>query len=208
MTDRRERSNSLLDPTTLRANAAFVIGATTLLATVGWLVDTERLPWIAPGDRPIEETLSRSGRRSFPTYMSTARLIAVFLPASALLVWRREPRIRRVLGLYVGVLLIQIPTEAVFMRAFFPNMSVLIGLLHTAFRVTQLRRFCQYLNADARTETIGHRSTGLLLRAGSLFWSANLVFLSYLFATRLWRPIATDTTSRGVNCPSGREPRA
>ncbi len=180
---------ALPTPARLLPNVIFTAAATALLALIGRAVADGAIPWIAPGERPLQEGFTGWGAVAFQVWMITAVLLALVLPALALVVWRRQERIRRALLPYLLVLLAQIPTEVLFARLFFANISPVIGLVYTGFRLWQLwwlRRLLTVTHEPTgAVDRTGYAPVRALLVLGLGFWSMNLVFLIVTLATRV-----------------------
>lgn len=149
---------------------SFVLFATLLTILVGWLTTTETLS--------IQKTIPfNSAERSFMrVWFGVAISIGLILPSIAWLVWIRNPQSRRILGLYLSVLIIQIVTERVFVRIAFPSLVVTIGTLYTAFRLWQLWQGQQLLHQPSWNSSKRKPMSALLSVLG-LFWGSNLVVL-------------------------------
>ena len=173
------------------ADALFLVASTLLLAGLGWAVGAGALPWVLPGESAdlFDEfygSLSAWGQAAWVTYMGTATLLGLVLPAAALLAWgRRDGAVRGALAPYAVVLLWQVLVEVAFARAFFPNVVIFTGLIYTAYRIWQLRRARQAFPATRGPAGFGRRATRGLLVAGLVFWSANLVFLLTVMVPRV-----------------------
>ncbi len=172
-------------PLRLSTNVVFIIGATTLAALTGWLVKTGSLTVVSPGTVPLQTTFPDWGIVIFGIWMLLAVLTSVVFPLLALIRWRRYQNVRAVLLPYLGLLLVQIPTEILFTQLFFPNMVALIGMVYTSYRVYQLSYFRRMLVHHGLSHT-HQRAVHMLLLAGLCFWSANFVFLLFMLATRVF----------------------
>ncbi len=147
---------------------SFIVNATLLILLSGWLIGANFLP--------IQTELSYSeGERSFvQIWLSLAIAIGLILPGVGFLVWIQRPIARTIFGFYLLVLAIQILTELIFSRIFFPSLLVIIGSIYTAFRVWHLWQSQQFVRGN------GERVMDGLLWLLLLFWSANLIFLLVL----------------------------
>ena len=172
-------------------DALFAAASTLVLALIGVLVGAGALPWVVPGDGAdifgeFYGSLSARGKAAFVTYMGTASLLGLVLPAAALLVWgRHDAAVRRTLAPYALVLLWQVLVEFAFARAFFPNIVIFVGLIYTAHRIRQLRRAREAFAAAREPAGLGRGAVRGLLLAGLVFWSCNLVFLLAVMLPRV-----------------------
>ena len=164
-------------PGRVRADLAFVAIATLAVATIGLLVEAGEIPWLSPGERPLQEAFPAWGGAAFAVWMVLAVLLGLVLPSVALVVWRRDRAVREALSPYVVLLLVQVPTELVAAEVFFPNVFAVVGLLYTCYRLWQLRRSRKALDRAEGSVTAGRRAARALLFSGLVFWTLNLVFL-------------------------------
>ena len=110
-------------------------------------------------------------------WMRLAVVLAVLAPAATLARWGADPAVRRALLPYLGVLLVQVGTEATLPRLL-PSWTVLLtGTLYTGFRLWQLRTARADL-ASALPATHGRRAARALVTAGLGFWALNLAVLA------------------------------
>ncbi len=163
-------STSLTWKTTL----SFIILATLLILLFGWLT--------VSGALPVKMVLDYSGFASkfIQVWILVAICIGLLLPGIAFFVWIRQQEQRRVLGLYLLVLIIQIVTERVLSSVLFPSIVVVIGSIYTAFRLVQLWQGQQLMTTTDQLGTRSRKIMGSLLLLLLLFWSSNLIMLSVL----------------------------
>ena len=158
---------------------AFVLAATAVTTGAG-------LAGAAAGAGAVDlgTALGPTGSTVLPLWMALAVVIAVVLPAGVLLRWGRDPVVRRALLPYLGILLVQVATEATLPRLL-PSWTVLVsgglytGFRYTGFRLWQLgaaRRDLAGARADAGTRA-GRRAGAAVLAAGLIFWVGNLAVL-------------------------------
>jgi hypothetical protein len=149
---------------------SFVLFATLLTIVVGWLITT--------GVLPIQKTIHFSdAERSFMgIWIKLAIALGLILPGIAGLVWIKYPQPRKVLGLYLSVLIIQIVTEQLFSSIAFPSLVVMIGTVYTVFRIWQLWQGQQLVRQVSWTVSSRNWMSALLWLLG-LFWSSNLIML-------------------------------
>lgn len=151
-----------------------IILATLLIWLIGW--------FIINGILPVKMVIDYSdwARKFIRVWMVGAIWIGLLLPGIAFFVWIRNSKLRRVLGLYLLVLIIQIVTERVLISILFPSIAVVIGSIYTALRLVQLWQGKQLMT---KTNQIGTRSRtimGSLWWLLLLFWSTNLIMLLVL----------------------------
>ncbi|MEH2084173.1 MAG: hypothetical protein V7K89_30650 [Nostoc sp.] len=148
----------------------FVLLATLVVVLVGWLTSIEVLP--------ISQVINYSdaGVRFIRVWIWLAIAIGLILPTIAFVIWFKYPQLRKIFGLYLLVLIIQIVTEGVVSRVWFPSLVVLIGTLYTAFRVWQLWHEQQFLKATHFSQP-NSRLISSILWLLLLFWSSNIIML-------------------------------
>ncbi len=173
-----------LSPLRLSTTLLFAVVATITVGIVGFLVRSGALLGIAPGVRPLQETFPAWGVTAFAVWMALAVLTSVVLPVLALVCWRRDGQVRAVLGPYLGLLAVQIPTEVIFAQIFFPNITAITGIVYTGYRLYQLWYFQQAF-AQQPQQAFRDRAVRNILIIGICFWSANLVFLVGVLLTRV-----------------------
>lgn len=182
---RLSRTRHFAAPTSFMTNGVLTIMATILIVTVGILVRTGNLPWLLPGDQPLRNTFPVWGRVAFGVWMLLAGCISLLVPCITLIVWRNHADVRAVLVPYMGMLLIQIPTEMIATQLFFPNITVIVGITYTCYRLYQLWYFRQYVVPEQHPKPLHNRVIHNLLWIGLWFWTGNLVFLLFTFALRM-----------------------
>jgi hypothetical protein len=121
-------NSSISVPLTWKTTLSSVIFATLLILLKGLLTIS--------GASPIKMILDYSDFASkfIQVGVVVAICIGLLLPRTAFFVWIRQKEQRRVLGLYLLVLIIQIVTEQVLSSVLFPSIVVVIGSIYTAFR--------------------------------------------------------------------------
>ena len=153
---------------------AFVLAATAL-TTAGGLAGAAA----GAGVVDLGTALGPTGSSVLPLWMALAVVVAVVLPAGVLIRWGRDPVVRRALAPYLGVLLVQVATEATLPRLL-PSWTVLVtGALYTGFRLWQLgtaRRDLAGARVDVGTRA-GRRAAAAVLAVGLAFWAGNLAVL-------------------------------
>lgn len=165
---------SINAPLSWKTTLSFITLATLLILLTGWLTMS--------GSLPIKMNISYSNWESnfIQFWVGVAILIGILLPGTAFFVLIRHSDLRKVLSLYLFVLIIQIMTEQVLSSMFFPSIVVTIGTIYTAFRLWQLWQSQQLV---AATTQLGIRSRwllGSLLWLMLLFWLSNLIMLLVL----------------------------
>jgi hypothetical protein len=100
-----------------KTTISFMLFATSLTVFVGWLISTSVLP--------IQKTIHfNEAERSFMSvWIKLAIALGLILFTIAWLVWIKDLQTRKILGLYLSVLIIQIVTEQVSSRIKFPGLG-------------------------------------------------------------------------------------
>ncbi|MBD1825282.1 hypothetical protein H6F51_22695 [Cyanobacteria bacterium FACHB-DQ100] len=152
---------------------SFALFATLLTIALGWLISIRAVP--------IAQTIhfNDAERRFMGIWIWLAITLGVILPGIAWIVWFRHPQIRKILGLYLSALIIQILTEQIFSSLGFPSLVVAIGTVYTIFRLWQLWR-SQQLISQASGNAVNRKGMTVLLWILGLFWCSNLIMLSTL----------------------------
>ena len=179
-------SNNLkqrFDPMTLSTNVAFVLLATLFLGLASWLMWAGLIPSLA------ETTLSQryspwSTFLPLQLWMQIAIVLAIVLPIFAFLVQWRWSVVRRMMALYLLVLLAQIPTERVVTSLGLSGMNYLIGFTYTSYRVWQLWCYRQCFSQQESRNRMGGYLMWMILGGGLIFWSLNWLFLAINLVTR------------------------
>ena len=119
--------------------------------------------------------LGPRGSAFLKAWFAAAVALGLVLPAGVLARWGRDAAVRRALGPYLRLLLVQITTEALLPRVL-PSWTVLAsGTCYTSLRTRQLRTATRDLATAGAAP--GRRAAGVVVRAGRIFWSANLAVL-------------------------------
>jgi hypothetical protein len=149
---------------------SFVLLATLLTILIGWIVSIKGLP--------ISQTIhyNNAELQFIQIWIWIALAIGLMLPAIAFLLWFNRPELRKFLGFYLLVLVIQILTEQIVSSIWFSSLVVTIGTIYTAFRVWQLWQGKQ-LAIDIQLDRFSHKLMSGLLWLLLLFWSSNLIML-------------------------------
>ncbi|MDZ8222791.1 hypothetical protein [Nostoc sp. ChiVER01] len=150
----------------------FMVLATLVVILVGWLTSI--------GILPISQMINYSdaGLRFIRVWILLAIAIGLIVPTITFVIWFKYPEIRKIFGLYLLVLIIQIVTEQIVSKVWFPSLVVVIGTLYTAFRVWQLWHEQQFIKStDFVVERGNFRIISSVLWLLLLFWSSNLIML-------------------------------
>jgi hypothetical protein len=153
---------------TWKITLSFVVSATLLTLAVGWLITT--------GAIPIQKTIqfSDAERAFMQVWMGLAIAIGLILPGVAWLIGFKYPQLRKILGSYLSVLIVQIITEQIFSSVVFPSLVVVIGTIYTTFRLWQLWQGHQLI---CTFQSSSRKWISALLSILGLFWSSNLIML-------------------------------
>ncbi|MBD2068224.1 hypothetical protein H6F93_11945 [Leptolyngbya sp. FACHB-671] len=152
-----------------RTSLAFVVLATLFMMLVGWLISNRLLP--------IRQTIehSEAGLKFIQVWMQLAIAIGLVLPTIAFIAWFKRPKIRKIFGSYLLLLVIQIATEQIVSEVWLSSLVVVIGTLYTAFRVWQLWQGLQMIKTTQKRSR--YRLVSSVLWLLLLFWSSNLIVL-------------------------------
>ncbi|MBD1845013.1 hypothetical protein H6F89_16725 [Cyanobacteria bacterium FACHB-63] len=150
---------------------SFVLFATLLTIALGWLISIQAVP--------IAQTIhfNDAERRFMGVWMWLAITLGIILPGIAWIVWFKHSQIRKILGLYLATLIIQILTEQISSSLGVPSLVIAIGTVYTIFRIWQLWRSQQCISQISRNSASRKGMTVLLWILG-LFWCSNLIMLS------------------------------
>lgn len=153
---------------TWKTTLSFVIFAALLTLAMGWLITI--------GAVPIQKTIQFSDAEHafMQVWIRLAIAIGLILPSVAWLLWFKHPQPRKILGVYLSVLIIQIITEQIFSSVMFPSLVVVIGTIYTAFRLWQLWQGQQFI---CTFHSSSRKWVSALLWILGLFWSSNLIML-------------------------------
>jgi hypothetical protein len=143
----------------------------------------------------IADTLSPRGRDMLRAWMLLAVLLGLLLPGLALCLWHDDPHVRAALLPSVIVLLVQTQIERACAGRLPLDVSPLIGVVYTGYRLWQLWYATRLFAATPTPGGLMHAAILGLLAAGLVFWSANVVFLSVVGVPRAIRAIAPTTRS-------------
>ena len=167
-------NSSINTPLTWKTALSVVALATLIILLIGWL--------IISGALPVKLVIDYSDFASkfIQVWVVVAILIGLLLPGIAFFVWIHQKELRRVLGLYLLVLIIQILTEQVLSSFLFPSIVVVIGSIYTALRLVQLWQGKQLMTTTDQLGTRDRAIIGSLWWLLLLFWSSNLIMLSVL----------------------------
>ncbi|MEH2418235.1 hypothetical protein [Nostoc sp.] len=148
----------------------FMVLATLIVILVGWLTSI--------GILPISQMINYSdaGLRFIRVWILLAIAIGLIVPTITFVIWFKYPEIRKIFGLYLLVLIIQIVTEQI-VSIWLPSLVVIIGTLYTAFRVWQLWHEQQFIKSTDFVERGNFRIISSVLWLLLLFWSSNLIML-------------------------------
>ncbi|MEH1997517.1 MAG: hypothetical protein V7L00_01840 [Nostoc sp.] len=155
---------------TWKTTFLFMVLATLVVILVGWLTSI--------GILPISQMINYSdaGLRFIRVWILLAIAIGLIVPTITFVIWFKYPEIRKILGLYLLVLIIQIVTEQI-VSIWLPSLVVIIGTLYTAFRVWQLWHEQQFIKSTDFVERGNFRIISSVLWLLLLFWSSNLIML-------------------------------
>ena len=167
-------SLSINAPLTWKTTLSSVILTTLLILLIGWL--------IINGTLPVKQVMDFSdwAINFIQFWVLVAIFIGLLLPGIAFFTWIRQKELRRVLGFYLLILIVQIVTEQVLSSVLFPSIVVVIGSIYTALRLVQLWQSQQLMTTTAQHGTLSHTLISSLWWLLLLFWSSNLIMLLVL----------------------------
>jgi hypothetical protein len=152
------------------------VATATLLGLTLCLVETQSLFHFIQWARP-------TGGSRVPFVL--AAIFGLALPMCFLAVAPKQAKIRNVVVPFVGLLLLQILSEAVFAKCFFPSSAFLIAPPYQAFRIVQSAVSWHYLKSS---ESFLERSLRVLMLLNVLIW------MGIFIHTMAWRiPAAIST---------------
>lgn len=173
----------LFDPKEIKANVAFFLAATPFLSLVGLMMKAEVFPSLA------ETSLSQqyspwSTIVPLHAWMRLAFTLSFILPLVVLLFLWQWDAVRRMLLLYVGLLLAQIPSELLFTKLGLPGMNFVVGFTYTSFRIWQLCSYARWISRQKQSRTYRRNVALLIFVSGIVFWIMNWFFLAINLLTR------------------------
>lgn len=144
--------------------------ATAVIVLSGWLIDIGLWP-LQP-----EPDLSSADFTVISVFLVVAVVLGLVLPLAAWIAWFRDSQVRRLLGAYLLMMVIQIATEQILIEVFFISAVVITGTLYTALRLVQLWQGQRLILAAPRRPK--HAKWLLrLVRVLLGFWVCNLLML-------------------------------
>jgi hypothetical protein len=179
------RTGKAMGPVPVRTHIGFVLAATACLTLLAWYLSAGGLPWLMPlSTQDLFRLAPPWVSPAFRLWMATAAILTLALPLLALVAWGRHSSVRWALLPYVLVLAVQIAAESVITRLFSARPVALAGLLYTSYRLWQLVRARAAFAAATAPVGLARRGVDLLLLAGLVFWSANLLVVLAIVAGR------------------------
>lgn len=145
---------------------SFLAIATFLSMGIGWSVKTGRLP--------LREMMAFSDRQwqFMRVWVKVALGIGAIVPLVILIALWNELSVRQFLLGYLGVLVVQLASEASLSRWLVPSVVVSIGSIYTSFRIWQLWEGLKIIDYT--------QPWLCLLWLVLLFWIANIVMLIFM----------------------------
>lgn len=172
------------EPITVKTNVVFVIVVTLFLALTGWLTQTDILPSL------VETSLSQrfSPWNNFvplKIWMQLAVSLSLILPVFVLLVCWHKAIVRRMMLLYVVVMLVHVATEMTFNKLGLSSMNFIVGFTYTSYKVPQLWSYQQQIGKQNNLRGIRRTIVLVVLVSGIVFWTLNWLFLGINLVTRI-----------------------
>lgn len=172
-----------LDPTTLGSNIIFIAIATLLSIGAGLLMKTGLLPSLA--ETPFSQSYSPHNIIPIRIWMRLAVILTLVLPGLTLAICWRSLAARRLLVLYIGVLVVQILTETLFRQWQLPRgIYYIIGFIYTSHRLWQLWCYRQYIRSHQDPVKFRQNMVMATFNIDIIFWTLNWSFLSIALVTR------------------------
>ncbi len=142
----------------------FILIATLLSASFGWLVKKEKLPF-----RSVM-AFNDAQWQFIRIWVNVALLIGVILPIAMLIVFWDKSILRQFFSCYLLAVVVQLACEISFSRWLCKSVVVIIGTLYTGFRIWQLWSGLYLI-------TYSQPWLGLLWLV-FLFWVTNMIMLT------------------------------
>lgn len=118
-------------------------------------------------------------------WMRLAVVLTIILPGLALLICWRQLAARRLLVLYIGVLVVQILTELLFHQWKLPRgINYIIGFIYTSYRIWQLWCYQQYIRRHRALVKFRQNMVLAVFIVAIIFWTLNWLILSIELVTR------------------------
>ncbi len=179
------RADKAMEPVPARVHVGFVLAATAGVTLIAWYLAAGGLPWLMPiSTQDLLRLAPPWVGPAFRLWMTTAVILALALPLLVLAAWGRHASVRWALLPYVLVLAVQIATEIVLTRLFSTRPVAIAGLVYTSYRLWQLVRARAAFAAAPAPGGFARRGVDLILLAGLVFWSANLLVVLATVAGR------------------------
>ena len=172
------------EPITFKTNVVFVIVVTLFLALTGWLTQTDILPSL------VETSLSQryslwNNFVPLKIWMQLAVILSLILPVFVLLVCWHKAIVRRMMLLYVVVMLVHIATEMTFNKLGLSSMNFIVGFTYTSYKVPQLWCYQRQIGKQNNLSGIRRTLVMVVLVGGIVFWTLNWLFLGINLVTRI-----------------------
>jgi hypothetical protein len=172
-----------LNPTTLRSNLIFIAIATFLSVGSGWLMQTGLLTSLA--QTPLSQIYSPHNIIPIRIWMRLAVILTLVLPGLTLAICWRSLAARRLLVLYIGVMVVQILTETLFRQWQLPRgINYIIGFIYTSHRLWQLWCYRQYIRSHQDLVKFRQNMVMATFSIDLIFWTVNWLFLVIALVTR------------------------
>jgi Gamma-glutamyltranspeptidase len=163
-----------LDPTTLRSNLLFIAIATLLSVGAGLLMKTS-----------FSQTYSPHNIIPIRLWMRLAVILTLVLPGLTLAICWRSLAARRLLVLYISVLVVQILTETLFRQWQLPRgINYIVGFIYTSYRLWQLWCYRQYIHSHQDLVKFRQNMVMATFSIDIIFWTLNWLFLLIALVTR------------------------
>ena len=117
--------------------------------------------------------------------MKLAVILTLVLPGLTLAICWRSLVVRRLLVLYIGVIVVQILTETLFRQWQLPRgINYIIGFTYTSHRLWQLWCYRQYIRSHQDLVKFRQNMVMTTFSIDIIFWTVNWLFLVIALVTR------------------------
>jgi hypothetical protein len=117
--------------------------------------------------------------------MRLAVLLTLVLPGLTLVICWRSLAVRRLLVLYIGVIVVQILTETLFRQwQLLRGINYIIGFIYTSHRLWQLWCYRQYIRSHQDLVKFRQNMVMATFSIDIIFWTVNWLFLLIALVTR------------------------
>lgn len=173
------------NPITIKTNFLIFIVLTLLLTLIACLIDAKVLPsfiktFLSQSHSPLDAFIPSK------IWIQLAVFLSLVLPIFALLLCWHKSIIRRMMLLYIVMLLVQIGTEITFSKLGLFEMNLIIGFTYTNYRVWQLWSYQGQISKHDKNSDIKQNLAMAVIVSGIIFWTLNWLKMMANIATRIF----------------------